>query len=164
MSKNKNYKKKNRPGNKVTHNSIIHGNNLYTYRIKSNGKRHNKKSCIYYDGETQKCTNNKCHVSICTTAYGCTVYKRKEIKNKLSKYDENYIQQPLQSGIHDNSIVSSMSENIGTPVHETFLKSKDKRRHKTRCIYFNKVDKMCRYLVRKCIGSSHCNKYHEKIK
>ena len=40
-------------------------------------KRHNKKSCIYYDRISEKCLNAKCHVNICVSASGCTVYRQR---------------------------------------------------------------------------------------
>ena len=59
-----------------------------------------------------------------------------------------------------------ISEDIGTPSHIDFLRTNDERRHKSRCIYYDKSDKKCycgkcgNYLM-KCSGSSHCNRYDD---
>lgn len=163
MSKKKyNYKYKKKYNNKV-HNSIIHGSTLYIYNNHNEGKRKDKRSCAYYDCNSEKCKNDKCHVNICTSAAGCSVYKKKDkiIKNSLSEYDETYVERPAQSGIHDNKYVHRMSKNIGTNVHEEYIKSDGVRRHKARCVYYDKVKKMCKYLFAKCCGSSHCKRYKE---
>ena len=54
-----------------------------------------------------------------------------------------------------------MSQNIGTPCHTTFLKTNDKRRHKTHCIYYRKDGKFCVWFDNTCAGSSFCNNYTE---
>lgn len=57
-----------------------------------------------------------------------------------------------------------LSEDIGTPSHIDFLRIKDERRHKSRCIYYDNSDKnvtvvnVGNYLM-KCCSSSHCNRY-----
>lgn len=144
--------------------SVNRSNKIYTYTENSKEKRQHKNSCVYYNKSDQKCNNKKCSVTICLTAHNCTCYKRKEkeIKNSLSQYDETYLQLPYKSSIHesDNRYIG-MSKNIGTPVHGTYLKSDGHRRHKARCIYYDKIRKICKWLVGKCIGSSHCNKYEE---
>ena len=44
-----------------------------------------------------------------------------------------------------------------------FLKNKDnKRRDKRKCIYYEKINKICNLLKARCPGSSHCKSYHEK--
>lgn len=59
-----------------------------------------------------------------------------------------------------------LSEDIGTPSHIDYLKSNDDRRHKSRCIYYDKSDKKCycgkcgNYLM-KCAGSGQCVRYNE---
>lgn len=149
---------------KISHSGVIHGqNSIYTNKAPI-GQHMN--SCKYHDKESHKCTNSKCHTTICTTAHGCTCYKRKEdIQNKksLSEYDENYIQIPNQSGTHetDNSYIG-ISKNIGTPCHVGYIKSDGIRRHKARCIHYDKIRKMCTWFIIKCTGSSKCNKYCEK--
>lgn len=163
MSKKSNKKSK----NIITHTGIIHGqNSIYINKVKSyDGKRSDKRTCIFYNKDTMKCTNEKCHTVICTTAYNCTLYKRKLKNNDLLLYDESYIQQPYKSSTHEtNNSYIGISKNIGTPMHVGYLKkkSKEKRRHKVRCIYYDKVEKLCKWFMFKCIGSSRCNKYHEK--
>lgn len=165
--KNKNSYKNKSNNNIIGHSGIIHGqNSIYIHTVKSiNGKRQHKRSCIYYDVNSEQCNNKRCSKVICTTAHNCTGYKRKEkiIKNKLSDYDETYIQQPYKASIHDSdNRYIGMSRNIGTPVHEEYLKSDGIRRHKTRCIYYDKINKLCKWFMYKCIGSSHCKKYTEK--
>ena len=145
---------------KKDHTGIIHDKRLYT--INSDGKRKNKKSCVYYEKNSEKCLNQKCHVSICVSASKCDVYKRKNNKDSLSEYDENYVIKPLQSSIHDNNVSSVISRKTGTTMHIGFLKSDGKRRHKAKCIYYERVQKTCKKLVRKCVGSSHCKWYKEK--
>ena len=49
----------------------------------------------------------------------------------------------------------------GIPAHVTYLKSKDERRHKSRCIYFEPKN-TCK-LYGNCRGSSHCAKYSEVV-
>ena len=149
-----------------SHTGIIHGNGLYSYTVKSGSKRQNKNKCVYYNKETQACTNTKHHSSYCTTAHNCTVYKRipDTPENKLSNYDENYLALPLQSGIHEHDTIGHISKDIGTPMHGTYLKSEGKRRHKSRCVFYERIKKTCLLLVDKCIGSSHCNKYKERMK
>ena len=167
MSKNKKLKKTKAQKNVYKYSGIINCKGIYVHTVKGkNGKRQHKRSCVYYDVDTELCKNNNCSKSVCTTAHNCTGYKRKEkkvIKSNLSSYDESYIQKPNKAGIHErNTFVSGMSRNIGTVVHEGFLKSDGKRRHKARCIYYDKVGKICSFVVSKCIGSSHCKNYKEK--
>lgn len=146
--------------------SIINNkSSIYIHSVRSlDGKKPDKRTCIFYDKDTQKCTNNKCSIIICTTAHNCTCYKRKqkEPKQKLSPYNDTYTPLPYKSSIHesDNRFIG-MSKNIGTPVHGEYLKSDGYRRHKARCIYYNKKTKLCTWFSHKCIGSSHCNKYQE---
>lgn len=87
------------------------------------------------------------------------------MKNKHKKNNNNPIDIPVQSGIHD-IYKSGLSRNIGTAVHVGYLHSNDDRRHKSRCIYYDKSDKLCHcgksgcYMMR-CGGSSHCTCYRE---
>ena len=157
---------------KKNSNSIIHSNLLY-YSKKGKRTRKDKRTCIFYNPKNQKCKNEKCHISYCVNAKDCTQYKRKK-KNKTTvktiktdkniRYQDQYLDYPNQSGIHESIPVQNMilSKNIGTPCHTEFLKSKDKRRHKTRCIYYEKIDKFCTWLKTRCSGSTHCKKYQEK--
>lgn len=60
-----------------------------------------------------------------------------------------------------------LSQDIGTPSHFDYLRKNDDRRHKSKCVYYDKIDKKCHcikcicYLL-KCVGSSHCTEYREK--
>lgn len=76
MSKKKSNKKSK---NRIIYTGIIHGqNSIYINKVKSyDGKRSDKITCMFYNKDTMKCTNEKCHTVICTTAYNCTLYKRK---------------------------------------------------------------------------------------
>lgn len=49
----------------------------------------------------------------------------------------------------------------GTPWHIGYVKAKDERRHRSRCIYF--IPKHGCRLIGNCCGSSHCEKYKEKL-
>lgn len=84
------------------------------------------------------------------------------IKSKLSSYNEDYLEQPFMASTHErtNKYIG-LSKNIGTPVHVGYMKSNDKRRHKARCIYYDKINKLCKWFMYKCIGSSKCDKYKE---
>ena len=87
---------------------------------------------------------------------------RKE-ETTLSEYDESYIQLPDQAAIHESTMESiKLSKDIGTPVHLSYLKKNDDRRHKARCIYIDKATKMCKWFMRKCTSSSRCDKYRER--
>lgn len=87
------------------------------------------------------------------------------MKNKHKKNNNSPIDIPVQSGIHD-IYSSGLSRNIGTAVHVGYLHSNDDRRHKSRCIYYDKSDRSCHcgksgcYMMR-CGGSSHCTCYRE---
>lgn len=52
----------------------------------------------------------------------------------------------------------------GTPWHVTSvgLKDGEKKRHRSRCIYFQKERVHCSVRNTICIGSAHCNIYREK--
>ena len=143
---------------KKNSNSIIHGNLLY-YSKKGKRTRKDKRTCIFYNSKNQKCKNEKCHINYCVTAKDCTQYKRKK-KRKASikasceniRYHDQYLDYPRKSGIHESM-----------PFHTQFLKNKDnKRRDKRKCIYYEKINKICNLLKARCPGSSHCKSYHEK--
>lgn len=164
--KNKGYapkRKHNKPsyGGRIR-NTIVHGqNSIYTYETP---KGQYKKRCLYYDKNSQMCTNKKCHTSYCTTARNCTCYEEKEVTYKtLSDYDDTYIQLPDQAGTHErtNEYIA-VSKAIGTPCHVGYMKNPGERRHKARCIYYDKSNKQCKYYKFKCIGSSRCEKYEER--
>lgn len=86
-------------------------------------------------------------------------------KKRKPKNNNYPIDIPMQAGIHD-TYKSGLSRNIGTSVHVGYLHTNDERRHKTRCIYYNKSDKLCYcgksgcYMI-KCCGSSHCTCYSD---
>lgn len=155
---------------KSSHNSIINSkNSIYTYATVSiDGKRQHYKKCMYYDKLSGKCVNKNCSVTICQTAHNCTGFKRvaekkSEKENKNGKYSDTYLDYPSQFGIHETTPVQGaiLSQNIGTPCHTTFLKTNDKRRHKTHCIYYRKDGKFCVWFDNTCVGSSFCNNYTE---
>lgn len=151
---------------------------LHVKRSKSKSYKHKKRgrkgiNCIWFNPDKATCN---CNISgrynkFCKSD-NCNNYKaikeqeenKKNVKSNLSPYDENYIIKPYKASIHesDNKFIG-ISKSIGTPVHGEYLKNKDGiRRHKARCINYNKVDKSCRILNNKCIGSSHCNYYDEQ--
>ena len=146
---------------------IIHGEkSIYTNKVSSlDGKKVNKRTCIYYNIGDMKCSNKNCSKVICTTAKDCTCYKRreKEPKRKLSNYDDTFIQLPTQQGTHErNNEYIGISKNIGTSCHVGYLQGDGHRRHKVRCVYYDKVKKFCEWFMMKCTGSSKCDKYEEK--
>ncbi len=149
---------------------VIHSQGGGIYTRPDGGKRHNRKTCVYYEKVTQRCTNTKCSRAYCYSGT-CGAYKRrekpdqkKEIQDGLSSYDENYIHTPGQAGIHErtNEYIQ-VSKNIGTPCHVGYMKKpeREKRRHKSRCINYISNGKECRILNSRCTGSSHCNNYEE---
>lgn len=128
-------------------------------------KRRHKSNCKYYEKETQKCNNPKCSKSICVTSANCSCYKEREILNNAKKTDEEelFLLKPYQEGIHEsNNMYIGVSRRIGTPMHVGYMKSNDDRRHKARCIFYDKTRNYCKYYYHKCIGSSICNKYEEQ--
>ena len=55
-----------------------------------------------------------------------------------------------------------MGENAtGWHITTLHMSEKDDRRHKSRCIYYDKMNNYCRYRSSKCIGSAHCHQYKE---
>ena len=56
-----------------------------------------------------------------------------------------------------------VNQMTGTPWHLETLKMNedDERRHKSRCIHYNKANKFCKKQKRKCPGSAHCDYYKE---
>lgn len=163
MSRPKKYKY-----NKNTSNKSI----LYIKKSKSKTNKHKKrgnigKDCIYYNHDKLSCD---CSLSPYnhTLCKMCDYFKTNNSNNKDNIIFENkvYITKPEQAGIHD-LYKERLSKNIGTPVHtEYLLKNKfDKRRHKARCIYYNKNDKLCycgksNVYMLKCNTSTHCIYYN----
>lgn len=85
--------------------------------------------------------------------------RKKTNKRKLSPYDENYIQIPFKVSIHEaDTRYIGISRNVGTPMHGEWLVRTDDRRHKTWCIYWDKIERGCQ-VKSKCIGSSKCDDY-----
>lgn len=56
------------------------------------------------------------------------------------------------------------AELTGTPNHIEYLKKAedDDRRHRSRCIHYEKGNAFCRYFKEKCRGSAHCPRYREQ--
>lgn len=61
--------------------------------------------------------------------------------------------------------MAGISQLTGTPWHvERFARQEDdQRRHKSRCVYYGKVDSYCSQVVGQCRGSAHCPYYSETI-
>ena len=53
----------------------------------------------------------------------------------------------------------------GEACHLEFLRMEEgeSKRHRARCIYFNKKNEYCSAFCGKCRGSSHCDKYSERL-
>lgn len=66
--------------NIIDNNSIINSkNSIYDYSpYTPDGKRPNKRTCIYYDKINKKCNNSKCSKVYCDTASNCTCYRRRK--------------------------------------------------------------------------------------
>lgn len=127
----------------------------------SNSSKGKGKSCIYFDTEKLTCKYfaERKLFQFCKNASACKYYKK-----KLSKYNDTYIQLPLQEYYH--SITKDhflLTKNIGTPCHSEYLKMKsgDARRDKRRCIYYEKSQKWCSHNDFVCPGSTHCDDYIE---
>ncbi len=138
-------------------------NVLHIKNSKSKAYKHKKqgrigKNCKYYNDE--KCTCILSYKSFCKSD-NCNCYKEKE--HKIIKSDDDIVPLPMQAGTHErtNEYIK-ISKNIGTPCHVGYMKSTEPRRHKARCIYYEKESKKCTYYLYKCVGSSRCEKYHEK--
>lgn len=143
-------------------------NILHIKNSKSKSNKHVKRGrkgidCIYYNKEKQTCKNkNSLYYNVFCKSNDCKYYKEKEKIKKKSKGNNIFIPLPNQAGIHErNNEYISVSRNIGTPCHVGYMKSNDTRRHKTRCVYYCKENKQCKYYMFKCIGSAICEKYRE---
>ena len=137
----------------------------------ADGRKPDKRTCLYYDSSTQKCMNERCSTSYCMTSHNCTMYSRKvknnqkEHNNQLSDYDDDYIELPYQATTHQNDYrYIALSKSIGMPVNVQYLKKADNdaRRHKTRCIHYYYNTKNCSIKGKQCAGSSRCDNYKEK--
>lgn len=155
MSKSKKYNRK------TPTKSILHIRNS-----KSKSNKHKKrgnlgKDCIYYNHDKLTCT---CFLSPYnhTLCKMCNCFKSNKIK-KTDNENNVYIDIPIQAGIHErtNEYIS-VSKNIGTPYHVGYMKSNEPRRHKARCVYYQKENKMCKHYLYKCVGSTRCEKYEER--
>lgn len=177
----KEYNKKQRQNIVREHNTISHNMHsksvinskavIYESKVRSlDGKKQDKRTCIYYSKSDERCMNKKCSKYYCITAKDCTCYKRKNKKtidnmqynDSLSEYDRTYLQELSQSGTHErtNEYIA-VSKKVGTPVHVGYMHSDGIRRHKARCIYYIKQNKYCKYYKIYCPGSSRCDKYQE---
>lgn len=56
--------------------------------------------------------------------------------------------------------MANLGKLSGTPWGIGYIKANDKRRHKSRCGYYE--NKACNYRHGRCIGSSHCSHYIER--
>ena len=52
----------------------------------------------------------------------------------------------------------------GGPFHQEFLlkEENEEKRHRSRCVYYESLEKYCRHYCMKCKGSNACEKYEEK--
>lgn len=59
--------------------------------------------------------------------------------------------------------MSSLNQMAGTPWHiERYAREEgDRRRHRSRCVYYRKGDSHCEYSFSRCCGSAHCSHYCE---
>lgn len=64
---------------------------------------------------------------------------------------------------------TKLSQSLGTPSHVEFLRMSegDKKRHKSRCIEYDKKKDVCictksPLFMMRCSGSSHCHYYKEE--
>ena len=89
--------------------------------------------------------------------------------NKNNKNIEDYRFRKDTYVIQSDPVNASLSRNMGTPSHVEYLHMAegDKKRHKSRCIEYDKKNSTCRcvkspYYTSHCGGSSHCPYYKEK--
>ena len=69
--------------------------------MESDGRK-DKRSCVYYCKDSQKCINDKCSVVYCVSASGCGSYKR---RNKRSRIKSNNINNDNKGSLIDSTIV-----------------------------------------------------------
>lgn len=154
MSKQRNYS--------LSHAGIIHIKNSKSKSNKHIKRGKKGKDCIYFNDKKLTCKNrNSGYYNKFCRSDECNNYLS-VIKQTLSQYDDSYIQLPIQSGTHEktNEYIA-VSKNIGTPCHVGYLKNNGVRRHKAKCIYYDKIKKFCKLCLYKCVGSSHCENYKE---
>ncbi len=89
--------------------------------------------------------------------------------NRNNKNSEDYRFRKDTYVVQSDPVNASLSRNIGTPSHAEYLHMKegDKKRHKSRCIEYDKENAVCRCVKSQCYtsrcgGSSHCQYYKEK--
>lgn len=89
--------------------------------------------------------------------------------NKNNNNSEDYRFRKDAYVVQSDPINASLSRNMGTPSHVEYLHMAegDKKRHKSRCIEYDKKNSTCRcvkspYYTSRCGGSSHCQYYKEK--
>lgn len=89
--------------------------------------------------------------------------------NKNSKNSDDYRFRKDTYVVQSDPVNASLSRNMGTPSHVEYLHMAegDKKRHKSRCIEYDKRSATCRcvkspYYTSRCGGSSHCQYYKEK--
>ncbi len=60
--------------------------------------------------------------------------------------------------------MSDLNKMAGTPWHieKMHRKEGDRRRHRSRCIYYDKEEPTCKRRMLKCMGAAHCDFYKEK--
>lgn len=146
--------------------SVIHIKNSKSKSNKHIKRGRKGKDCIFFDDINLTCKYSKSmnHNQFCKSE-SCKDFKAKNVivKQGLSGYDDTYIQLPTQQGTHErtNEYIG-ISKNIGTSCHVGYLQGDGHRRHKARCIYYDKVRKFCEWFMMKCAGSSKCDKYEEE--
>ena len=80
------------------------------------------------------------------------------MKNKKKYNNDISLDIPMQSGIHDN-YKSGLSRNIGTSVHVGYLHKTDDRRHKSRCMHYDKLNKACKCVKCRYYGTGKLCSY-----
>lgn len=146
--------------------SVIHIKNSKSKSNKHIKRGRKGKDCIFFNDIKLTCNNtiSMCHNHFCKCET-CKYFKTKRTiaKQVLSDYDDTYIQLPTKQGVHErtNEYIG-ISKNIGTSCHIGYLQSDGFRRHKARCIYYDKLKKFCEWFMTRCTGSSKCDKYEEE--
>lgn len=89
--------------------------------------------------------------------------------NKNNKNSDDYRFRKDTYVVQSDPVNASLSRNMGTPSHVEYLHMAegDRKRHKSRCIEYDKRSATCRcvkspYYTSRCGGSSHCQYYKEK--
>ena len=89
--------------------------------------------------------------------------------NRNNKNSDDYRFRKDTYVIQSDPVNASLSRIMGTPSHVEYLHMAegDRKRHKSRCIEYDKRSATCRcvkspYYTSRCGGSSHCQYYKEK--